>query len=133
MSETEAQIWKGAALSVERKAGQTPGTIVLHFSGPFTARDMFNTLTPDALEEMFDGEVRQGEKPTNLLVVDLTEVPYMDSMGLGMLVTQYVRLKGKGIHLIAAGMTPRVLQLLELTKVNTVLPMAATVEEAMSR
>ena len=131
MSDTQAQVWKGAPLSVVREAGKTPGAVILHFSGPFTARDMYNTETPDALEEMFAAETRVGEKPTSLLVVDLSEVPYMDSMGLGMLVTQYVRLKGKGIHLIVAGMTPRVLQLLELTKVNSVLPMAATVEEAI--
>ena len=53
-------------------------------------------------------------------------------MGLGMIVTQYVRLKGKGVHLVAAGMTPRVLQLLELTKVNSVIPMAATAAEAVA-
>ena len=133
MSETQAQIWRGDAFKVERKAGYAPGTIVLHFAGPFTARDMFNALTPDTLEELFDAEARQGEAPTSRLVVDLSEVPYMDSMGLGMIVTQFVRAKNKGVHLVIAGMTPRVMQLLELTKVNTVLPMAATVAEAVSR
>ena len=132
MSETQPQIWTGSALKVERKTGQAPGTIVLHFSGPFTARDMNNALTPDALEEMFEGEVREGEMPTTLIVVDLTEVPYMDSMGLGVMVTQYVRAKNKGIRLVAAGMTLRVTHLLELTKVNTVLPTAATVAEAIA-
>ena len=84
MSDTQAQVWKGAALSVAREAGKIPGVVILHFSGPFTARDMFNTLTPDALDEMFDGEARVGEKPTSLLVVDLSEVPYMlDSMWSG--------------------------------------------------
>ena len=132
MSETQAQVWKGAAFSVEREESKTPGTVIVRFIGPFTARDMYNILTPDALEEIFDPQAAPGNDPVTLLVLDLANVPYMDSMGLGMIVTQYVRLKGKGVHLVAAGMTPRVLQLLELTKVNSVIPMAATAAEAVA-
>jgi anti-anti-sigma factor len=130
-SETQPQIWRGLAFSVEREESKKPGTVIVRFSGPFTARDMFNILTPDALEKMFEVEANPAGDSVSLLVIDLANVPYMDSMGLGVIVTQYVRSKNKGVHLVAAGMTPRVMQLLELTKVNTVLPMAATVAEAI--
>ncbi len=56
----------------------------------------------------------------------------MDSMGLGLIVTQFVHCKGKGVRLVVAGLTPRVKQLFELTKMNGVIPMAATVEEALT-
>jgi anti-anti-sigma regulatory factor len=46
------------------------------------------------------------------------------------MVSQYVRCQGKGIKMVAAGVRPRVLQLLKLTKLDTFIPMAATVEEA---
>jgi anti-anti-sigma factor len=128
----ETQIWKGSSFSIERKETKTPGTVVLHFAGPFTARDMYGSLTPATLESLFALELAPGQ-PVTLLVVDLSGVPYMDSMGLGMIVTQFVHCKGKGVRLVAAGLTPRVQQLFELTKMSGVIPIAPTVEEALGR
>jgi anti-anti-sigma factor len=54
----------------------------------------------------------------------------MDSAGIGMIVSHYVRCQDKGIRMIAAGVSPRVLQLFKITKVDTFIPMTATVEEA---
>ena len=128
----ESQIWKGSAFSIERKEAKTPGTVVLHFTGPFTARDMYNLLPPAALESLFSPQLTQGQQVT-LLVVDLSGVPYMDSMGLGMIVTQFVHCKGRGVHLVVAALTPRVHQLFELTKMTGVIPIAATVEDAIGQ
>jgi anti-anti-sigma factor len=126
----ETQIWKGSAFSIERKEVKTPGTVVLHFAGPFTARDMYGSLPPAALESLFSPQLTQGQQVT-LMVIELSGVPYMDSMGLGMIVTQFVHCKGRGVRLVVAGLTPRVQQLFELTKMVGVIPMAATVEEAI--
>jgi anti-anti-sigma factor len=54
----------------------------------------------------------------------------MDSAGLGMVVRHYARYHDKGVRFIAAGISPRVLALFQLTKVDTIIPMIATVEEA---
>ena len=48
--------------------------------------------------------------PPTVYVFDLTEVPYMDSTGLGMVVRHYVRCQDKGVRFIAAGVSPRVLE-----------------------
>jgi anti-anti-sigma factor len=56
----------------------------------------------------------------------------MDSAGLGVLVSHYVRCHGKGVRLIAAGANARVVQLFKMTKVDTFILMAATVDEAES-
>jgi anti-anti-sigma factor len=71
-----------------------------------------------------------GEQPPTLNIIDLTDVPYIDSTGLGRLVSHYVHCKGKGVHMIAAGATPRVIELFKMTHVDSVLPTGATVEEA---
>jgi anti-anti-sigma factor len=127
---TQAQIWKGSPFAIERKPGDTPGTLIFRLSGPFTARDMFGSLTPGALSDMLDFQSTPNEEPPALNILDLTEVPYMDSTGLGKIVTHYVRCRGKGIRLIAVGVSPRVLDLLRLTRMDAIIPMAATVEEA---
>jgi anti-anti-sigma factor len=123
----QAQVWKASAFTIDREAGKVPGTVIFRFSGPFTARNMFASLTPDAVRNLFESELN-GERA--LQIFDLTSVPYMDSIGLGMLVSQYVRCQGKGVRMVAAGVNPRVLELLKLTKLDTFIPMAATVEEA---
>jgi anti-anti-sigma factor len=57
---------------------------------------------------------------------DLTDVPYMDSLGLGMLASHYVRCQSRGIQLTITGASHRVRQLFQLTKMDTVLPIASS-------
>ncbi len=130
MSTIQAQIWKGSTFCIDRIQGKTPGTVVFRFTGPFTARDMYGTMAPAAFHNIFECELTPGDGTPLTNIFDLTAVPYMDSAGLGMLVSHYVRCHGKGVRLIAAGAGPRVLQLFKLTKVDTFIPIAATVEEA---
>jgi len=127
-----SQIWKGVPFTIERSPGKAPGTVIFRLKGPFTARDIFNPQSPDSVRNLFELHAAPDDAPPALNILDLSDVPYMDSMGLGTIVTLYVRCKGKGIRVIAAASSPRVLDLLKLTKVDTVLPMAATVEEAES-
>jgi anti-anti-sigma factor len=125
-----AQTWKGSAFTIEHQPGKAPGTVIFRLSGPFTARDMYGSLTPVALRSLFDFQSMPTEAPPAVNILDLTEVPYMDSAGLGMIVSRYVRCQGKGLQLIAAGATARVRDLFKLTKVDAIIPMTATVEEA---
>jgi anti-anti-sigma factor len=78
---------------------------------------------------MLNFQSMPGEERPLVNIHDLTGVPYMDSSGLGVIVTHYVHCQGKGIRLILAGASPRVLELFKMTKVDTTLPMATTVEE----
>ena len=122
----ETQIWKSARLTIERGKSETLGTI-FRFFGPFTGRDMYNSLSPDAFRNIFESAADH-EQPT-AHVFDLTEVPYMDSTGLGMLASHYVRCQSKGIRLSITGVNPRVQELFKLTGMSTVLPIAATPDE----
>jgi anti-anti-sigma factor len=124
---TQAEISNRLPLTFEREVDEAPGTVVFHFSGPFTARTVFECQSPDAVSKMFDLQLMlpTGETPA-LNIFDLTDVPYMDSTGLGMVVRHYVRCQDKGVRFIAAGVSPRVLELFKLTNVDEVIPMTAT-------
>jgi anti-anti-sigma factor len=130
MSAIQAQIWKGSTFSIDRIQGKTPGTVIFRFTGPFTARDLAGALAPATIHNIFVCEWSPTEAAPQTNIFDLTAVPYMDSVGLGMIVSHYVRCHGKGVRLIAAGAGPRVLELFKLTKVDTFIPVIATVEEA---
>jgi ABC-type transporter Mla MlaB component len=116
--------------TIESKPGKAPGTVIFCLTGPFTARDMFGTLAPVTLDNMLSFQSTPGNVPPTLNILDLTGVPYMDSNGLGRIVGHYAHCRGKGIRMIAAGLTPRVLNLFQMCKVDTIIPIAASVEEA---
>jgi anti-anti-sigma factor len=126
----QSQVRKGAPFTIEGSSGKTAGTVIFRLKGPFTARDMFNSQSPDAVRNLFEFHSSSDDAPPALNILDFSEVPYMDSMGLGTIVAHYVRCKSKGIRVIVAAASPRVLELLRLTKVESVLPLAVTVEEA---
>ncbi|MGB6304969.1 MAG: STAS domain-containing protein [Acidobacteriaceae bacterium] len=117
-----SQLWKGASLTIERTESETDG-IVFRFSGPFTAHGMYATLSPDAVRNLFESPPRDGYPPAH--VFDLAEVPYLDSLGLGMLARHYVRCQRNKIRSSITGVSPRVQELLRMTKMDTVLPIAA--------
>ena len=120
-----SQLWKGTKFNIEREAGTAPGSIIFRLTGPFTARDMYGSLTPVALRELFETAPAHG-----LQIIDLTAVPYMDSAGLGMIATQYARCQRQGVQFLAVGAGPRILEQFRITRLDTIIPMARSVEEA---
>jgi anti-anti-sigma factor len=130
MPKIQAQTWKGSPFTIERNEGKASNTVIFRFRGPFTARDMYGSLTPAALNGMLDFQPTADGGQPSLNILDLTDVPYMDSSGLGVIVRHYVRCKSKGVRLIVAGPNSRVLELLKMTKVDGLIPTTATVEEA---
>jgi anti-anti-sigma factor len=127
---TQAQIWKNSPFNIERKDGKAPGTVIFRLCGPFTARDMYGSLTPIDLQNMLDFQSTPSKELPALNILDLTEVPYMDSTGLGMIVRHYVRCQGKGVRVVAAGASERVLELFKLTKMDGVISTSSTVDDA---
>jgi len=131
MSTIQAQIWRGTTFTIERRQNPAADAVIFRFSGPFTARDMYAALSPAALRSIFESDPPHHVPSVNIF--DLTEVPYMDSCGLGLIVGHFVRCQNKGIHLIAAGVAPRVLELFKTTRTDHLFPFTATVDEASSR
>jgi anti-anti-sigma factor len=130
--EPQTQTWVSSPFNIERRQGKNSGTQIIAFSGPFTARDMYGSLTPDAMRGMLQFSAEQATETITVSIFDLSQVPYVDSSGLGMIVRHFAHCRGKGIRFVAAGVSPRVLQLFKLTKVDAIIPMSATVEEAES-
>lgn len=116
--------------TIERIPGDSPSTVIFRLSGPFTARKMYGHLTPDELQNLLAFQSNSAGQLPQLNILDLSGVPYMDSLGLGMIVTHYVRSTNKGVRTVAAALTPRVLELFQLTKVDSIIPIAATVADA---
>lgn len=60
------------------------------------------------------------------LLVDLRDVPFIGSTGIGFLVGLYTSItRNPGGRFVLVGPHPRVREVLELTRLNTIIPMAA--------
>ena len=70
-----------------------------------------------------------GEGKKNV-VVDLAETTYMDSSGIGMLISGYTTMKNGGGSLKLARLTDKIESLLVITKLNSIFETFETVEAA---
>jgi ABC-type transporter Mla MlaB component len=132
MSPVRSHIWKSEKFSIERIEDLAPGVLIYQFSGPFAANDMYRSLKPIVVLNIFDFKPLPGKEPYSLHVFDLTQVPTIDSSALGLVVSHFISCRNKGIRVIAVGVSANVLQLLKFTKLDALIPMAATVEQAIA-
>jgi anti-sigma B factor antagonist len=105
-------------LSVEVHYGKSQDVRILRLIGPVTLQNFF-TLQ-DVLKKI----------QTPVTILDLSGVPYMDSAGMGAIINYFVSTQKRGQKLIAAGTNYRVLELFKLTKVDALIPLTDTVEQA---
>ena len=131
MATTRTDLWKNQTFTIERIDGQAPHTIIYQISGVFNARDMYGSMKQVQLGNIFEVKPEPGAETPTRHIFDLTSVPQMDSSGLGVLVSHFIACRAKGIRVIIVGVSPNVKQLFKFTKVDTILPMAPTVEDAL--
>lgn len=105
-------------MTFTQRSGSRDGIEILSLSGPFTLNNMFQFQR--TLQEM---------KPP-YLIFDIAQVPYMDSAGLGLLVNFYVAAQKHGRKMAIVGATQRIMALFEMTKVDNLLRLYPTVEDA---
>jgi|SRR5271165_1878051 len=93
-------------LHLEDVSGTPAGERVLRLSGPILLSNFF----------AFQALVRGSNSPT--LILDLTQVPYIDSAGIGTLVGAYVNHQKDGRRLALVGVTDRVRNTMQVTRVE---------------
>lgn len=106
-------------LTFELLDGASPNEHIYHLQGPMVLGNMF------AFQE-----VLRSESVTTIL--DLTDVPYMDSAGLGVLTNSYVSHQKNGRKLLFVGVNERVQTLFKITKLDQLFEIFPTVESAQA-
>src|SRR5450759_5209370 len=72
------------------------------------------------------------QKDQKKFVLDITALDYADSSGIGMLVSCLTNVRKAGGELKLAGANPRLRRIFAMTGVDTMMPMFATLADAMS-
>jgi anti-sigma B factor antagonist len=107
-------------LEIEKVEAQ-PGTTVLRLHGPLLLGNFFplqSTVRSDT---------------SNLLVIDVTDMPYIDSAGIGCLVGAHVSRENSGRKMVLVGANDRLLTSLRVTKVEQLFKLAPSMEQALSQ
>lgn len=82
--------------------------------------------------ELRDRLTRTIDEGARALVVDLSEVTFVDSMALGVLLGATKRMRAKGGHVRLVVARPEVRRIFEITLLDRVLAIDATREEALA-
>jgi anti-sigma B factor antagonist len=108
------------ALTIERFTGEAPDQGVLCLKGPLTTENLFP----------FQSAIQRERSTT--VILDFTDVPYVDSAGLGSLVSAYITRHKAGHRMALSGLNPRVLRLLEITRTEPLFLIFPTTEVALA-
>ena len=98
--------------------GSIPGARILKLTGPFTVSTVFH----------FQGALRENQGP--ITIVDLTDVPYMDSAALGSLMGLQVSCQQHGWHYALVGASERVRTVFRVSGVSSILVSFGSLPEA---
>ena|SRR5579859_8056788 len=109
-------------LKIEPVPGSKPGIVILRLIGPLTLTSV------SSLRALF-----RGTEPPRHTILDLSGVPFMDSAGMSEIINHEVYCRDKHVQLSLAGVTPRVLGMFHTTRLEKVLTLTATIEEAEAR
>src|SRR5579862_7665481 len=94
------------SLRIEDQPGTQPGQRILSLDGPLVMSSMFQ----------FQATVRADTSRS--LIIDFTNVPYVDSAGIGALVGAYVTRQHGGRSLALVGVSERIHNALKVTRVE---------------
>jgi anti-sigma B factor antagonist len=105
-------------LHIEAIPGSREGIHILRLSGPLSLSNLFG----------FQSQVRADS--SRALIIDFTDVPLIDSAGIGALVGAYVTRQKDVRSLSLVGVNQRIHQALEVTRVESFFRFFGTVAEA---
>jgi anti-anti-sigma factor len=105
-------------IQIQRTSGCAPDVTILTLQGPLTMATLFD----------FQTAVRQPDVKTT--IIDFSGVPFMDSAGLGIVLSHWAHTQRIGAKFAAVGVSERVMVLLEMTGVAKLLPCYATCADA---
>jgi anti-sigma B factor antagonist len=97
--------------------------VLVSLTGEIVSRDDQQAAAALIAEKLAEGE--------RTFVLDLSQVPYVSSLGIAVLVATYVKINREGGKLRLVNPRPRVASILEMTKVADMFRTYTSVEEAL--
>ena len=104
---------------------QSDGAVVMSLIGEIVDRTEQAVISGLVTEKLAEGE--------RVFVLDMSEVPYISSLGIAVLVATHVKVDRAGGQLRLVNPRPKVAQVLEMTKVAEIFTSYASIDEALAQ
>lgn len=88
-------------------------------------------LTYENTNEIKDQIKAQISDHTKNIIIELSKLDLIDSSGVGVFISLLRRMKGEGVFLAAP--QPKVARVFEITKLNQIIPICNTINEAIAK
>jgi anti-anti-sigma factor len=107
----------------------THANITERLNGQILILDMPEAISQDALQRIAS---TTGDRGVNGVLINLASVTFIESSGLGALVAAYKSFKDVGVTMGVTGIQPYVQKLIGLTKLDRILKIFSTEDDALS-
>jgi anti-sigma B factor antagonist len=104
--------------------------VVESITGSKSNESIIKLTGPLVLNTLFGFQDTMLQQTSNLTLIDLNGVPYVDSAGLGSLVKFFVSYKRHGRKLVLIAPSEQVQSLMSMTKVETLFEIYPTIADA---
>jgi anti-anti-sigma factor len=105
-------------IQIQRTPGSASDVSILTLKGPLTLGTLFDLQTALRAPDL------------KSIIIDFSGVPYIDSAGLGVVLSHWAHTQRIGVKFAVVAISERVQVLLEMTGVSKLLPMFPTVADA---
>lgn len=95
--------------------------------------DIQGELTAFAENQLMDAYTLASSKGAQLIVLNCDEMEFMNSSGIGLLVTMLVRAKRQNQKMAAVGLNEHFQHIFELTRLNEAIPVYASEAEVLAQ
>lgn len=115
------QLMQPAQLNIDREPGTNGDLLIIRLNGKLsleTVHEFGSTMRPE---------------PANRLVLDMSGVSFLDSAGVGALVSLFVSRRNHGKTLALAALTQQGNAVMQVSGLLKLLPVYPSVEEALSK
>jgi anti-sigma B factor antagonist len=92
--------------------------VIEDFAGPKDGQRVLRLRGPLLISTLFDFQAKVRASNSGTLIIDFTNVPYVDSAGIGALVGAYVAYQKDGRNLYLVGVSERIHNALQVTRVE---------------
>ncbi len=105
---------------------------VRHQGEPASVIDIAGELTGAADAELMDAYQAAAGAQTRAIVLNFSSLDYMNSTGIGLLVTLLVRAQRQGQRILACGLSDHYRQILSLTRLDEAISIVDSESEALA-
>jgi anti-sigma B factor antagonist len=112
-----------------------PGTLTLDVRQPTDATsivDVQGDITAESEQTLMDAYGEASKDKTKAIVLNFSGLEYMNSGGIGLLVTLLVRANRQKQKLLAFGLTEHYAQIFELTRLDEAIEIFGSEDEAIA-